>query len=93
MYLDDVDSGSDERGVGDDVGSDADVSTGTAFSFKGVFASSRRLYSSSLPTSCPLVEVGSGLLVILASVRQQGLYPPVEAVPPKPSSLSLLNEI
>lgn len=30
---------------------------------------------------------GGGLLVILATVRQQGLYPPVEAVPPKPSSL------
>ena len=32
-----------------------------------------------------------GLLVILAYVRQQGLYPPVEAVPPKPSSLLLLK--
>lgn len=30
-----VGDGSDERGVGDDVGSDADVSTGTASSFKG----------------------------------------------------------
>ena len=30
-----------------------------------------------------------GLLVILALVRQQGLYPPVEAVPPKPSNLLL----
>ncbi len=30
-----------------------------------------------------------GLLVILAAVRQRELYLPVEAVPPKPSSLSL----
>ena len=38
-------------------------------------------------------NVRSGLLVILAFVRQQGLYPPVEAVPPKPSSLSLFNQL
>lgn len=55
-------------GVDDDVGSDADVSTGTTFPFK---------------------KDSSGLLVILADVLQQGLYPPVEAVPLKPSSLLL----
>ena len=50
-----------------------------------------------VPTTVPVrrvvlyPNVRSGLLVILAFVRQQGLYPPVEAVPPKPSSLSLLN--
>ncbi|MGB3294416.1 MAG: hypothetical protein WBB01_15625 [Phormidesmis sp.] len=38
-----------------------------------------------------LTKNSGGLLVILASVRQQGLYPPVEAVPPKPSSLCSLK--
>jgi hypothetical protein len=32
--------------------------------------------------------LGNGLLVTLAHVRQQELYPPVEAVLPRPSSLS-----
>ncbi|MBE9063305.1 hypothetical protein [cf. Phormidesmis sp. LEGE 11477] len=59
-------------GVGDDVGSDADVSTGTAFALKLALAN-----------SC----TSDGLSVTLAFVRQKGLYPPVEAVPPKPFSL------
>ena len=38
-------------------------------------------------------SICSGLSVVLAFVRQQGLYSPVEAVPPKPSSLSLRHTI
>ncbi|MGB7247793.1 MAG: hypothetical protein WBC73_02555 [Phormidesmis sp.] len=65
---------------GDDDGDSGvgDVSTGTTLPFK------RRC----LGSDC-LSDRSGGLLVILASVRQQGLYPPVEAVPPKPSSLLL----
>jgi hypothetical protein len=38
-------------------------------------------------------EDSGGLLVVLADVRQQGLYLPVEAVPPQPTSLCSFKSI
>jgi hypothetical protein len=50
-----------------------------------------RLRHRTFPSVLPYQYKSDGLSVILALVRQQGLYPPVEAVPPKPSSLSILK--
>ena len=83
---------SSDGGVGDDVGSDADVSTGTTFAFKGPSEKAGQRWTLQL-LSCGLSlshYKSDGPLVTLAFVRQEGLYPPVEAVPLGPMGLFAL---